>query len=173
MHLHHLFWRSRNKSPRSLFLPARFLPISRSPYLEHQSVVFAPGIRIARFWKAGSEHSVSQRIGRFEGSCKPEQGRNFIGCHFNFPKEFPLAGRYGQHVKDMLVSELNWLRRKKRRKTAGEENQKRYAVARSVPRLRNGTQEQSCSIGRLGDKKKIRPLEKCFSLTPFIELHRS
>ena len=55
-------------------------------------------------------------------------------------------------------------------KTAGEENQKRYAVACSVPRLRNGTQEQSCSIGRAGGQEKLLPREKCFSLTPFIEL---
>src|SRR5271154_3033941 len=67
----------------------------------------------------------------------------------------------------------DWLRRKDAMKIADRENQKRYATARSVPRLRNGRREHSCSMGRAGRQEKIRPQEKCFSLTPFIELLRS
>ena len=58
-------------------------------------------------------------------------------------------------------------------KTAGRENQTRYATTCSVPISRNGSRKQSCSTVRAGRQEKLRPQVKCFFLTPFIELIRS
>jgi hypothetical protein len=75
-------------------------------------------------------------------------------------------------ISALLVSE-DWLRREEAMKTAGRENQTRYATAGSVPSSRNGSREQSCLMGWAGRQEKLRPQVKCFFLTPFIELTRS
>ena len=65
----------------------------------------------------------------------------------------------------------DWPRREQAMKTTGRGTQTRYATVRSEPSTWSGKLEQSCSTGRAGEQKNIRPWVKCFFLTsPFIEL---